>query len=144
MNIKHYPKIDTERVCKLYSERDGVDVRYVCTSAINSGVESMDIFYRETPHPEFGNRYFGLFFRSTGPKEEQRQLLITNADKIEELEFAMIENDSGELEYSENRWDYKKFENGNVIDGGRSYIRGVGGYKLYKVKDGEFVEAQFG
>jgi len=32
MNIKHYPLFNTEEVCKVYSEKDGVDVRYVCTT----------------------------------------------------------------------------------------------------------------
>ena len=131
-NIKHRPLFDTDKVCKLYSDKDGIHIKYVCTSAINSGVKDMDIFYRETPHPEFGNRYFGLFKNDVG-------LMITNADAIEDLEFGLVENDDGELEYSSHRRDYKQFENGNTIDGGRAYVRG-NNFKMYKVKNGEFVK----
>ena len=131
--IKHYPTFDTDKVCKLYSDKDGVPIKYVCTSAINGDVKDMDIFYRETPHPEFGNRYFGLF------QNARLGVMITNADVIEDLQFGLVENDDGELEYSSHRWDYKQFENGNTIDGGRAYVRGLG-YAMYKVKDGEFVK----
>jgi hypothetical protein len=35
MEIKHEPLFDTAKVEKLYSEKDGVPVKYVCTSATN-------------------------------------------------------------------------------------------------------------
>src|SRR6056300_434802 len=144
MKIHHRPILDTARVEKLYSEKDGVPVKYVCTSAPNlNATYAADIFYRETPHPKFGNRYFGLYFRSTGPKEEQRQLLITNADMIEDLEFGMKEH-NGEWHYSQHRHDF--YTIGDVsLDGGRAYFRCVGNVnkptKFLRVKDGEFVDA---
>lgn len=88
-NIAHRPILDTAKVCEHYTAKDGVEVKYICTSALGGEAQAMDIYYRATPHPEFGNRYFGLYFRSTGPLDEQRQLCITNADRIEELEFGM-------------------------------------------------------
>ncbi len=132
--IKHDPIFPTDTVVKHYSEKDGVTVRYVCTTDINYSDMPADIFYRETPHPEFGNRYFGLFHDQTG------RVMITNADKIEDLEFGMVENDAGELEYSQSHHDYKQFENGNMIDGGRQYIRSSLGCDVYYIKDGEFVK----
>ena len=149
--IHHEPIFDTEKVCKHYSEKDGVPVKYVCTSATNEyGTFACDVFYRETPHPEFGNRYFALFSRSTGPKEEQRQLLITNADKIEDLTFHMIYSKLDEhWHYSQHRHDFRPVPGANLnIDGGRSYVRIVGDIhghyerKRMKVKDGEFVECE--
>ena len=143
MNIRHRPIFDTKRVCQLYSAKDGVPVKYVCTSAPNKHADyAADIFYRETPHPDFGNHYFGLFFRSTGPKEEQRQLLITNVDNIETLEFGMVVGDDGMTYYSQHRHDFCSFENGNMIDGGRSYSRSSGVVTYYKVVNGEFAEVK--
>ena len=140
MNIKHHPLFDTARVEKLYSEKDGVTVKYICTSAIGSEAQAMDIFYRETPHPEFGNRYFGLYrnqhFASDGT------VMITNADKIEEAEFGMIEGTEG-WEYSQHRHDFRSVGD-CAVDGGRSYFRRVGDLsvptKYMKIVDGEFVD----
>lgn len=140
MNIKHHPLFDTARAEKLYSEKDNVTVKYICTSAIGSEAQAMDIFYRETPHPEFGNRYFGLYrnqhFASDGT------VMITNADKIEEAEFGMIEGTEG-WEYSQHRHDYRSVGD-CAVDGGRSYFRRVGDLsvptKYMKLVDGEFVD----
>jgi len=140
MNIKHSPKFDTKRVCELYSKKDGVLVTYVCTSAISEEAQAMDIFYRETPHPEFGNRYFGLYrnthFASDGT------VMITNADKIEDAEFGMVEGPAG-WEYSQHRHDYRQVGN-CAVDGGRAYFRRVGDLsapaKYMKIVNGKFVE----
>lgn len=141
MNIKHNPIFDTQKVERIYTEKDGVSVTYVCTSAPNrSAAYAADIFFRETPHPEFGNRYFGLYLNAYSKYE---QIMIINADKIEELEFNMVEVD-GILHYSQHRHDFRSV--GDVaIDGGREYCRRVGNLshpmKTLKVKDGKFVEA---
>ena len=142
MNIKNRPNLDIDKIIKHYSEKDDVEIKYVCTSALGDEAQSMDIFYRDTPHPEFGNRYFGMYFRSTGPLDEQRQLCITNADRIEEAEFGMKEVD-GQWHYSQHRHDFHTV--GDVsIDGGRAYFRCVGNVnkptKFFAVKDGKFVE----
>lgn len=140
VSIHHRPILDTKRVCELYSAKDGVPVTYVCTSALGNEAQAMDIFYRETPHPEFGNHYFGLYrnpsFSSDGT------IMITNADRIEEVEFGMKEHD-GEWHYSQHRHDF--YTIGDVsLDGGRAYFRCVGNVhtptKFFQVKDGEFVE----
>ena len=54
MNIQHEPLFDTATIEKTYTEKDGVEVKYVCTSATNGGTLATDVFYRATPHPEFG------------------------------------------------------------------------------------------
>jgi hypothetical protein len=130
--VMHSPLFDTDKVCELYSKKGGVPITYVCTSALDDGAQAMDIFYRETPHPQFGNRYFGLYHNGN--------LMIANADRIESVEFGLVEDDEDGLQYSAHRHDYKMFENGNMIDGGRSYIRSSGcTVYRYVVRDGEMV-----
>ena len=135
MNIQHTPIFDTAKVEKLYSEKDGVAVKYVCTSAANKSADfAADIFYRATPHPEFGNHYFGLY---SNPFADHAQVMITNADPIETFTFGMIEHD-GKYYYSQHRHDYKVIS-GKMIDGGRAYIRSSGEVDVFKIQDGEFV-----
>ena len=138
MNIQHNPIFDTEAVIKHYEAKDGVPIKYICTSAINTGTLACDVFYRETPHPEFGNRYFGLYLN---PYSSNAVIMITNADNIESLDFDMVDVD-GELHYSQHRHDYRTI--GDVsIDGGRAYIKRAGNLtrpvKSLKVVNGEFV-----
>jgi len=132
MNIHHEPLFNTAEVEKIYSERDGVDVKYVCTTDLRASDVPVDVFYRATPHPEFGNRYFGVYhdhFRG--------HTMITNADYVESLEFGMIEED-GKYYYSQSHHDYKVLNNGKMIDGGRQYIRSSGGAISMRIKDGKF------
>jgi hypothetical protein len=137
MNIKHYPITNTKNAEEAYSRVDGVPVKYVCTTELPNGSVG-DIFYRETPHPEFGNKYFALFFR-VSPNKQYDKLMIANADQVENLTFGMVENDEGNLEYSIHRHDYKSFNNGNMIDGGRDYIRSSGNTKVFVVRNGEMI-----
>ena len=133
--IKHEPLFDIDKICEHYSQKDGVPITYVCTSALDDGARAMDIFYRETPHPQFGNRYFGLYHNGN--------LMIANADRIEQAEFGLVEDDDGNLQYSAHRHDYKKFENGNMIDGGRAYIRSeMHPVHMYVVLGGKMVEVE--
>jgi hypothetical protein len=139
MNINHRPIFDTNRVCELYSAKDGVPVTYVCTTALGDGTQAMDVFYRSTPHPEFGNRYFGLF-ESNNYGGVRGGVSITNADAVEDLSFEMIEVDN-QYHYSQHRHDF--YSVGDVaIDGGRAYIRLVGNVNVpratLKVVDGQF------
>ena len=138
MMIKHESLFDTQKVCELFSKQDGVPITYVCTSALGDEVQAMDIFFRETPHPEFGNRYFGIYYHPMSVN-----LVITNADRIESVEFGLIEDDAGDLQYSAHRHDYKLFENGNMIDGGRTHIKSsMCEIKHYVVRNGEMVEVE--
>lgn len=131
MNINHNSIFNTEQVCALYSEKGGVSVKYVCTSALGDGVRPVDVFYRDNPHPEFSNKYFGLYHTPDG------HIMITNADVIEGLEFGMIEDSNHQWHYSQHRHDYVAVD-GKVIDGGRAYMRG-NGFEVWRVVDGEFV-----
>ena len=141
VSIHHRPILNIEKVVQHYSEKDGVPVTYVCTSALGDEAQAMDIFYRETPHPEFGNRYFGLY-NANNYGGVRGGLMIANADKIEEAEFGMKEHD-GEWRYSQHRHDF--YTIGDVsLDGGRAYFRCVGDVssptKWFEIKDGEFME----
>jgi hypothetical protein len=130
MKIKHDPVIkEIGKVEQHYSEKDNVPVKYVCTTDLFVIDKPVDIFYRDTPHPEFGNRYFALYFVN-------KDLMICNADIVEGLIFGMVKNDNNQLEYSSYRHDYKSFKNGNMIDGGRDYIRSSCKVHSYVVKDG--------
>ena len=133
MNIQHSPLFDTAKVEAHYTEKDGADVKYVCTSALGSQDFATDVFYRATPHPEFGNRYFGLYH-----DHMRGHMMITNADQIESLDFGMIES-KGKYYYSQHRHDYKVIDD-KMIDGGRAYIRsGAHDVDVFKIQDGAFV-----
>ena len=132
MNIKHEPLFDTAKVEAHYTKKDGVDVKYVCTTDLTASDVPMDIFYRAEPHPEFGNRYFGLYYVRVGDR-----VMITNADIVESFEFGMIEVD-GTYYYSQSHHDYKVVGD-KMMDGGRQYIRSGGGAVAMKVKNGNFI-----
>ena len=143
MNIQHNPIFDTAKVEKLYTEKDGVEVKYVCTTATQQDAAyAADIFYRATPHPEFGNRYFALYYSTDTRLIQKRHIMITNADRIEDFEFGMIEDADGKYYYSQHRHDYKVIGD-KMIDGGRSYIRSGGRVDVFKIQDGKFVEYEF-
>lgn len=137
-NIYHDSLIPIDKVKfveDFYSKKDEVDVKYVMTSALPNSINSLrryDIYFRETPHPVFKNRYFGLAWQN-------KQLYIVNADSIDDIVIGMIYDDETDTyHYSSHRHDYKSFKN-RVIDGGREYIRGFA-YKLFILKDGKFKE----
>jgi len=131
MIIQHEPLFDTAEVEKIYSEKDGVDVKYVCTTDLRASDVPVDVFYRATPHPEFGNRYFGLYYDRV-----RDHLMITNADIVESFDFGMIEVD-GKYYYSQSHHDYKVVGD-KMIDGGRVYIRSNGGAVTMHIKNGKF------
>ena len=136
LNIQHEPLFDVEKVTAHYTEKDGVPVKYVCTTDLRASDVPVDVYYRETPHPEFGNHYFGLYHDHV-----RGGLMFTNADVVESLEFGMIEVD-GKYYYSASHHDYKVVE-GKMIDGGRAYIRSSGGAEVFQVKNGKFIKAIF-
>ena len=138
MNINHSPLFDTAKIEAHYSEKDGVPVKYVCTSATNEhAANAADIFYRAEPHPEFGNRYFGLYH-----DHMRGHMMITNAYTIEAFDFGMIEGPEG-WEYSQHRHDYRQVGD-CAVDGGRAYFKRVGDLsvpcKFMRVVDGEFTD----
>ena len=134
----HRPLFDIDKIIAHYEEKDGVPIKYVCTSALGDEAFAGDIFYRDTPHPEYGNRYFRIFMRDG--KE-----YIQSADTIERESFTMISGMLG-WEYSQHRHDYHSVAGTSIsIDGGRSYFRAIGGLKrsdskVFVVLDGKFEE----
>ena len=134
INIKHHPEFDIKKVITHYEEKDGVPITYVCTTDLSASDNPIDIFFRESPHPEFGNRYFGLRYHLGN-------VYISNADKVEELIFAMIQDNAGTYHYSQSLHDFKVID-GKMIDGGRQYIRAGGKYDLFIIKDGQFVPSE--
>ena len=131
MNIQHEPLFDTAKIEAIYTEKDGVDVKYVCTTDLNASDVPVDVFYRATPHPQFGNKYFGIYYDHV-----RDCTMITNADIVESLEFGMIESE-GKYYYSQSHHDYKVVE-GKMIDGGRAYIRSSGGATVMRITNGKF------
>ena len=134
MNIQHEPLFDTAKVEAHYSEKDGEPVHYVCTTDLKASDVPVDVYYRATPHPQFGNRYFGLYHDHV-----RGHLMITNADIVESLEFGMIEAE-GKYYYSQSHHDYKTVGD-KMIDGGRAYIRSSGGATVMRITNGKFYAA---
>jgi hypothetical protein len=130
MNIQHYPLFNIKKAEALYTEKDGVEVKYVCTTDLRNSDIPADIFYRETPHPQFGNYYFGIL-------RHNDQTMITNADIVESFEFSMIEDADGKYYYSQSHHDYKVVGD-KMIDGGRAYIRSSGSTTSMRIKSGKF------
>jgi len=135
MDIKHPNIFEIDKVIEIYEKKDGVDIKYVCTTDLLASDRPADIFYRSTPHPEFGNRYFGLYKNHLG------QLMITNADIVEDFEFGMIKSSDNEWYYSSSHHDCIFIED-KMIDGGRQYIRSQGLEDIFNIVDGEFVHEQ--
>ena len=137
--INHKPIFDTDHIEKVYSEKEGVPVSYVCTTDLDVSDRPLDIFYRSTPHPKFLNRYFGMvnkIFGMNGKSNYEGGVIITNADAVESYDFGMIEDKDGSWWYSQSHHDYCEI-NGKVIDGGRVYVRG-NGIEIYRIVDGKF------
>jgi hypothetical protein len=133
MKIEHNPNFDVALITEHYSKKDGVPVTYVCTTDLRASDVPVDVYYRATPHPQFGNHYFGLYHDNV-----RGGLMITNADIIESLEFGMIEVD-GKYYYSASHHDYKVIGN-KMIDGGRQYIRTSQGCDVVmRIINGKFI-----
>jgi hypothetical protein len=131
MNIKHKPIFNTDKVAAHYSEKDGVEIKYICTTEFDKR-PVCDIFFRKTPHPTFGNRYFGLYHDDLSGKS-----FILDADCIDGDIFGMI-FDGEQWHYSSHRHDYIQIGD-NIIDGGRDYIRG-NGIQLFRLLDGTWLK----
>ena len=134
MDVKHPSQFDIEKIESHYTEKDGVPVKYVCTTDLKASDVPVDVYYRATPHPEFGNRYFGLYHNGD-------HMMITNADIVEDFEFGMIKDTENNWYYSASHHDCLFIE-GKMIDGGRQYIRSTGLDGVFKIKDGKFEKAE--
>ena len=133
LNVKHFPIFDTEAALEHYKSEVA---KYVCTTELKPYGVPADVFYRPTPHPVYGNRYFGLY-RDT----ITNYVYICNADAVENLNFCVIDNGKGEWTYSQDTHDFLSWGE-NYIDGGRAYTR-VGGNPLPKVISLRVVDGEF-
>jgi len=131
--IKHFPITNIDKVIEHYSQKNNVPITYVCTTDLNSDDSPADIFYRETPHPDFGNKYFSI-------RIHNGKTYIGNADDVEKLTFGMVEDNDGDLQYSQFHHYYNSLVSGNMIDGGRSYIRSSGKVVYYNVRNGRMIQ----
>ena len=139
LNIKHFPILDKEAALEHYKSEGA---KYVCTTELKAYGIPVDVFYRPTPHPVYGNRYFGLY-----RDDFSNFVYICNADAVENLDFCVIDNGEDEWTYSQYTHDLVSWGEG-YIDGGRAYTR-VGGNILNRVRslrivDGEFKESSHG
>ena len=134
MKIQHYPQFNKVKVEEHYTQKDGVKVTYVCTTDLTASDCPVDVFYRETPHPEFGNRYFGLYNDIV-----RDHLMICDADIVETLSFGMI-NVDGQWQYSKSHHDYRSFGEAGFIDGGRLYCRSRSNVEFFKILNGKFIK----
>lgn len=129
---------DVMELVEQWHESDGEVIRYVCTTSLQRSDVAVDIFYRDTPHPQHGNYYFGLFIDPFSASA-----MICNADGVEGIDLAMISCDNT-FYYSRARHDCITVEDGNgqskMIDGGRSYIRATGKVWMLRVDQGNLVE----
>lgn len=128
-NIVHHPVFVG---CRLEHFDDG-PLEYVCTS------DFVDYYYRETPHPKFGNHYLGISVDDYGMRD---RVVLSRGDHIEDKTFGMIRDDNGAFHYSSYVHDYVELSNGKFIDGGRDYIRTNTDVVIMQIKDGRFVECQ--
>lgn len=133
LSIHHEPVLEVASIEAHYSKKEGVPIFYVGTTALENEEIPVDIFYRGSPHPIFGNRYFGIFIHPI-----THQPMITNADRVETMSFASIVNGHGKHFYSRHVHDYKVVGD-QMIDGGRVYTRSNAPTVVLKVKDGEWV-----
>jgi len=134
MDIKHPYQFDRQKIESHYTEKDGVPVKYVCTTDLKASDVPVDVYYRATPHPEFGNRYFGLYNDRMNDR-----VMICNAEIVEDFEFGMIKDSDNNWYYSSSHHDCIFIE-GKMIDGGRQYIRHTGLDGVFKIVNGNFVE----
>lgn len=92
------------------------------------------VFYRETPPPQYPNRYLGLYRHP-----ETNRLMIRDADYVEGHVFTAIPSRDG-IVYSTYSHDQRTLDECS-IDGGWDYTRAQGeGLILVRVMNGVFEE----
>lgn len=102
----------------LLAEKNITDYQYVCTTELEvTSTKMYDIFYVNTPQRDYKNKYVGLTIVN------RDRICIVDADKVENMTFAAVQDGNSDYHYSRNRHDFVSLNNGNFIDGGRSYYR---------------------
>jgi len=94
----------------------------------------VDVFYQPNPDVSKGHtHYFGMHISERG------DVMICNAESAFSEPIAGILTEDGEVIVSRYRHDCI-FKDGQMIDGGRDYLRSSGGkFVNVTVKDGEFI-----
>ena len=127
MDINHRPLFKTDQTVKELSRKEGVAIKYVATTELLNTGYPVDVFYRSTPHPKFGNWYFGLYFNYMADS-----VMICDADCIEDLTFAMIQDENHAWHYSRFNHDFVSVGE-DFIDGGRTCVRSSKPATTFKV-----------
>ena len=129
--IIHHESLTEPKEVEQYYEQKVESIRYCCTSELDVPDVPVDIFYRNKSFGDNVSRYFGLYW-----DKSLRKLSMMNADMVEGMTFAMIEND--------NNWYYsstlsdEKAVGDKIIGGGRQQITGWG-FEIYRLEEGQFV-----
>jgi hypothetical protein len=131
MIIRHETITDIKKVEEYYAKQFNCDVRYICTTELNTPDVPCDIFYRTKPINNDDRGYFGVYW-----DKGSKSLNTLNADMIEGMHFAMIEHD-GEWFYSSTLSDEKTVGD-KIIGGGRQHIAGWG-FLVFALENGNFV-----
>jgi len=94
----------------------------------------VDVFYQPNPDISKGHsHYFGMHINDRG------YVMISNAESAFSEPITGMLTENGEVIVSRFRHDYVE-KDGNMIDGGRDYLRSSGGkFVNVTVKNGEFV-----
>jgi len=81
------------------------------------------VFYGNTIHPVSKSRYFATFWTKDQHKWRDVPAFI-DGSWIEDITFAAVIADNGDVIYSRHRQDYRQSDDGSVyIGGGRDYIK---------------------
>lgn len=81
------------------------------------------VFYGSTTHPVSNSKYFAIFWTKDQEKWADVPAIMSGA-WIEDMDFAGVIADNGDVIYSRHRHDFRESDDGSVwIDGGRDYVR---------------------
>lgn len=131
MIIQHEPITNIKQIEEHYGREFNCEVRYICTTELNTVDVPCDVFYRAKPDNNDHRGYFGVYW-----DKDIKSLNTLNADMVEGMHFAMIEH--------EDKWYYsstlsdEKAVGDKIIGGGRQQIVGWG-FLVFALENGNFI-----